>query len=187
MEKHLKNIKINSKIKVKLKSNIKSFSKIKKIHKTNKINKAHKARKSHRGYKANKIIKKFIPKRYKDLKNIKRIKKFNNFKRRLRKKNFGIGRFALTHIQDHLGINKKQKVILLRLRRSPAQSKGLESLIETYTNKFRLRGKVKMAAYHYLKLKNYRGFRHMVGLPVRGQRTKTNSKTRKKSFRLSLI
>ena len=43
-----------------------------------------------------------------------------------------------------------------------------------------LKQEVKSNIKNLIFLKNYRGHRHSLGLPVRGQRTKTNAKTQKK-------
>lgn len=42
-----------------------------------------------------------------------------------------------------------------------------------------LRREIALNIKRHIDLGNYRGFRHRKGLPVRGQRTKTNSRTRK--------
>jgi small subunit ribosomal protein S13 len=42
-----------------------------------------------------------------------------------------------------------------------------------------LRGEVQLNIKRLMDLGNYRGLRHRRGLPVRGQRTKTNARTRK--------
>jgi small subunit ribosomal protein S13 len=42
-----------------------------------------------------------------------------------------------------------------------------------------LRGEVNMNIKRLMDLGNYRGLRHRRGLPVRGQRTRTNARTRK--------
>ncbi len=46
-----------------------------------------------------------------------------------------------------------------------------------------LRGEVQMNIKRLMDLGNYRGLRHRRGLPVRGQRTKTNARTRKGPLR----
>jgi small subunit ribosomal protein S13 len=43
-----------------------------------------------------------------------------------------------------------------------------------------LKTKIRRVVNFYVKLKNYKGIRHNLGYPVRGQRTHTNAKTRKK-------
>ncbi len=55
---------------------------------------------------------------------------------------------------------------------------GLQELfIDVVTRKRELRKRIQ----HLQTIKTYKGIRHRKGLPVRGQRTHTNAKTRKKS------
>jgi len=42
-----------------------------------------------------------------------------------------------------------------------------------------LRAEVTASIRHYIEIGSYRGTRHRLGLPVRGQRTRTNARTRK--------
>ncbi len=50
-----------------------------------------------------------------------------------------------------------------------------------------LRREFQMAVKRLKDIKCYRGLRHLRGLPVRGQRTKTNAKTRKKNRRAGTV
>jgi small subunit ribosomal protein S13 len=50
---------------------------------------------------------------------------------------------------------------------------------QSYTVEGELRKNVQMDIKRLMDLGNYRGLRHRRGLPVRGQRTKTNARTRK--------
>ena len=50
---------------------------------------------------------------------------------------------------------------------------------ETFSIEGDLKLTVKTAISKYIHLRCYRGLRHLAGLPVRGQRTKTNARTRK--------
>jgi small subunit ribosomal protein S13 len=58
-----------------------------------------------------------------------------------------------------------------------------EAAIRKATEEFTLEGDLKRTVSLNIKrlkdIRAYRGLRHMVGLPVRGQRTKTNARTRK--------
>ena len=49
--------------------------------------------------------------------------------------------------------------------------------------KVQLRSEVQMSIKRLLDIACYRGLRHRKGLPVRGQRTRTNSRTRKGNVR----
>jgi small subunit ribosomal protein S13 len=59
----------------------------------------------------------------------------------------------------------------------------LTSIRNIITNEFKvegqLRSEVQMSIKRLLDIACYRGLRHRKGLPVRGQRTKTNARTRK--------
>jgi small subunit ribosomal protein S13 len=59
----------------------------------------------------------------------------------------------------------------------------LNNIRSTITEEFKvegqLRSEVQMSIKRLLDIACYRGLRHRKGLPVRGQRTKTNSRTRK--------
>jgi small subunit ribosomal protein S13 len=50
---------------------------------------------------------------------------------------------------------------------------------QSYTVEGELRKNVQLDIKRLMDLGNYRGLRHRRGLPVRGQRTKTNARTRK--------
>ena len=50
---------------------------------------------------------------------------------------------------------------------------------ETYKVEGELRSEVQMQIKRLMDIACYRGLRHRKGLPVRGQRTKTNARTRK--------
>ncbi|GAB3674718.1 30S ribosomal protein S13 [Salinisphaera aquimarina] len=56
---------------------------------------------------------------------------------------------------------------------------GLRAAVQQYTIEGDLRREVSMNIKRLMDLGCYRGLRHRRGLPVRGQRTKTNSRTRK--------
>jgi small subunit ribosomal protein S13 len=60
---------------------------------------------------------------------------------------------------------------------------AISALIETNVNliiKDDLKNEINKNIKKLKKIKAYKGFRHKLKLPVRGQRTKTNAKTRKK-------
>lgn len=94
---------------------------------------------------------------------------------------------ALTHIYG-IGPFSARK-ILAACRIDPATKAGkltedevsrIASLIETsYPAEGQLRRQVQQAIARLREIRCYRGLRHMRGLPVRGQRTRTNARTRK--------
>ena len=89
---------------------------------------------------------------------------------------FGIGRSTAQRILTEAGIDLSKKV--------QDWSDDELSAIRTIINdgvkvEGALRSEVQMSIKRLLDIACYRGLRHRKGLPVRGQRTKTNSRTRK--------
>jgi len=58
-------------------------------------------------------------------------------------------------------------------------SKLRETIEKEYTVEGDLRREIAMNIKRLIEIRCYRGIRHRMGLPVRGQRTKTNARTRK--------
>ncbi len=89
---------------------------------------------------------------------------------------FGIGRTTASQLCQKLGIPRERRIHelmeeeLLRLRESIDQDVVVEG---------DLRRKTAMDIKRLMDLGCYRGLRHRKGLPVRGQRTHTNARTRK--------
>ncbi len=88
---------------------------------------------------------------------------------------FGIGRSLSTKILDEAKIEKDKKVKDL----SDGEIDMLRKLIEKYPTEGDLKRKVAMDVKHLQEIGSYRGFRHKRGMPVRGQRTRYNARTRK--------
>jgi small subunit ribosomal protein S13 len=84
---------------------------------------------------------------------------------------FGIGRTRARKICEACGIDYAKKIKDL----SDAE---LEK-VRTFTIEGDLRRETTMNIKRLMDIGCYRGFRHRRGLPVRGQRTKTNARTRK--------
>ncbi len=89
---------------------------------------------------------------------------------------FGIGRTSSkeilkkTNISPDVRVNKLTEEDVARLR----------SIIENeYKVEGALRGEISMNIKRLIDIGSYRGYRHRRGLPLRGQRTKTNARTRK--------
>ena len=88
----------------------------------------------------------------------------------------GIGRTTAVQIADKLGIDHKTRVQdltdeeILRIR---------ETIDEEHQVEGDLRRQTAMNIKRLMDLRSYRGLRHRAGLPVRGQRTHTNARTRK--------
>jgi len=89
---------------------------------------------------------------------------------------FGIGRSTAQYILEKSGISLDKKV-------NEWNDDELNSIRNIITNEFKvegaLRSEVQMNIKRLLDIACYRGLRHRKGLPVRGQRTRTNSRTRK--------
>ena len=93
---------------------------------------------------------------------------------------FGIGRTSATKILEKTGINPDTRVKNL----SEAEiSKLREELDTNYKVEGDLRREVALDIKRLQEIGCYRGIRHRKGLPVRGQRTKTNARTRKGKVR----
>ena len=89
---------------------------------------------------------------------------------------FGIGLSTAKYILGKAGIDVNKKV-------HQWNDEELTTIRNIITNEFKvegaLRSEVQMSIKRLLDIACYRGLRHRKGLPVRGQRTRTNSRTRK--------
>ena len=89
---------------------------------------------------------------------------------------FGIGPTTARKILAQSGVSPDVRVKGL----SDEDSGKLRTIIERdYKVEGALRGEVAMNIKRLMDIGAYRGLRHRRGLPVRGQRTKTNARTRK--------
>lgn len=88
---------------------------------------------------------------------------------------YGIGR------HNSLDVLKDAKVALKKVKDLSAEEiKSIENVIKSkYVVEGDLRKKVGTDIRKLMEINCYRGVRHKRGLPVRGQRTRTNSRTRK--------
>ncbi len=88
----------------------------------------------------------------------------------------GIGSNAANHIMDELHIPFERRVSQL----TDAEVLQIREMIDReYTVEGDLRRETAMNIKRLMDLGCYRGLRHRKGLPVRGQRTHTNARTRK--------
>lgn len=89
---------------------------------------------------------------------------------------YGIGISTAQYILGKAGIDVNKKV-------NQWNDDELTAIRNIITNEFKvegqLRSEVQMSIKRLLDIACYRGLRHRKGLPVRGQRTKTNARTRK--------
>ena len=89
---------------------------------------------------------------------------------------YGIGHKSAKDILDQTGINPDIRVKDL----TEDQEAALRDVIDQhYTTEGDLRRELAMNIKRLTEIGCYRGIRHRRGLPVRGQRTKTNARTRK--------
>ncbi len=89
---------------------------------------------------------------------------------------YGIGASSAKKILAKTGINPDKRVKDL----NEEEITKLRQVIESeYKVEGALRGEVAMNIKRLIDIGSYRGLRHRKGLPVRGQRTKTNARTRK--------
>ncbi|MDE6108357.1 MAG: 30S ribosomal protein S13 [Oscillospiraceae bacterium] len=89
---------------------------------------------------------------------------------------FGIGRTSATKILEEAKIDPNTRVKDL----TEAEEAKLREIIgHSYTVEGDLRRDLAMDIKRLTEIGCYRGIRHRKGLPVRGQRTKTNARTRK--------
>jgi small subunit ribosomal protein S13 len=89
---------------------------------------------------------------------------------------YGIGRRNAVDILTKAGVNREQRVRDL----SDSDVSRLRQVIEKeYRVEGALRTEVAMNIKRLMDIGSYRGIRHRRGLPVRGQRTHTNARTKK--------
>lgn len=89
---------------------------------------------------------------------------------------YGIGRSTSKEILKKANISEEIKIKDLTLE----QEKLLREIIQNdYHVEGSLRTQVKLNIKRLMEINCYRGMRHKKGLPVRGQRTHTNARTRK--------
>lgn len=89
---------------------------------------------------------------------------------------FGIGQVTAKKIIKELGIDESVKL------KDLSESK-IEELRKYIDANFSVEGELRQNIFRNIKrlkdIKSYRGIRHKIGLPVRGQRTRHNAHTRK--------
>ena len=89
---------------------------------------------------------------------------------------YGIGRFSAVEICEKTNINPDININTLSSEDLAVLRKVIE---EEYKVEGRLRTEVALNIKRLMDIGCYRGLRHRKGLPVNGQRTKTNARTRK--------
>ena len=89
---------------------------------------------------------------------------------------FGIGRSKSQKILEQAKVDKNKRVKELKAE----ELNTIRMIIEKEEKvEGDLRKEIQMSIKRLMEINCYRGLRHRMGLPVRGQRTKTNARTRK--------
>ena len=88
---------------------------------------------------------------------------------------YGIGRSAAAKICEAAGVSQHEQIINL----SEDQIEKIREEVAKFTVEGDLRRDISMNIKRLMDLGCNRGIRHRRGLPLRGQRTKTNARTRK--------
>jgi len=89
---------------------------------------------------------------------------------------YGIGRSSAKKILEQTGINPDTRVKDLTEEEA---TRLREEIDKNYKVEGDLRRDVSLDVKRLIEIGTYRGLRHRRGLPVRGQRTRTNARTRK--------
>jgi small subunit ribosomal protein S13 len=88
---------------------------------------------------------------------------------------FGIGNSRATKILDTAGVDHSKKVSDW----TDSEVGKIREAVGTFTIEGELRSETQLNIKRLMDIGCYRGIRHRAGLPLRGQRTKNNSRTRK--------
>lgn len=95
---------------------------------------------------------------------------------------YGIGRNRSRSILDQAKISYEERAKNL----TAEQENEIRRIIETYKTEGVLKREVAANIKRLIDIKSYRGTRHARKLPSRGQRTKTNSRTRRGNVRKTM-
>lgn len=88
---------------------------------------------------------------------------------------YGIGRTRALEVFQRAQVDPMKKV----MEWTDEEIARIRSVIQDYKVEGQLRSEVQMNIKRLIDIGCYRGLRHKMGLPVRGQRTRTNARTRK--------
>ena len=88
---------------------------------------------------------------------------------------FGIGNSRASKILDAAGVDQSKKVS----NWSDSEISKIREAVGSFTIEGELRSETQLNIKRLMDIGCYRGIRHRTGLPLRGQRTKNNSRTRK--------
>jgi small subunit ribosomal protein S13 len=88
---------------------------------------------------------------------------------------FGVGKSRAQQILEKAGVDVNKKVSDW----NDDEIGRIRDAVSAYTIEGELRSEVQMSIKRLMDIGSLRGIRHRIGLPLRGQRTKNNSRTRK--------
>ncbi|SDD57993.1 SSU ribosomal protein S13P [Terribacillus halophilus] len=88
---------------------------------------------------------------------------------------YGIGKTTAKNVLKEAGVSEDTRVRDL----TEDELSRIRQAIDSYTTEGDLRREVSLNIKRLIEIGSYRGLRHRRGLPVRGQKTKNNSRTRK--------
>ncbi|MGB1805784.1 MAG: 30S ribosomal protein S13 [Flavobacteriaceae bacterium] len=88
---------------------------------------------------------------------------------------FGIGRSRAQQILAEAKVSEDKKVSDW----TDAETSSIREAVSTFKIEGELRSEIQLNIKRLMDIGCYRGIRHRSGLPLRGQRTKNNSRTRK--------
>ena len=89
---------------------------------------------------------------------------------------YGVGSVRLQNLCKNLGINCR----FFNIKIKKKLNLKIEKFFRRFRYTFHLRNRIKKNLDFLWQIRNYKGFRYKFHLPARGQRTKTNAKTKKK-------
>ncbi len=97
---------------------------------------------------------------------------------------FGVGRTTAQNIVDEAGVDPSTRVHAL----TEDEINRLRTIVENnYKVEGDLRREVQVDIKRLMDIGSYRGLRHRRNLPVRGQRTSTNARTRRGGYRAKKV
>lgn len=88
---------------------------------------------------------------------------------------FGVGKSRAQQILEKAGVDVDKKVSDW----NDDEIGRIRDAVSAYTIEGELRSEIQMSIKRLMDIGSFRGIRHRIGLPLRGQRTKNNSRTRK--------
>lgn len=88
---------------------------------------------------------------------------------------FGVGKSRAQQILEKAGVDVNKKVSDW----NDDEIGRIREAVSAYTIEGELRSEIQLSIKRLMDIGSFRGIRHRIGLPLRGQRTKNNSRTRK--------